>query len=505
MNTPSPERAGLGQRCLAMAARLRQWRLPPIDTYPQVVAFAQTPAGKVALIAAFALLMKLMSRGTTIADHYVWQLMVAAAAAVSLAGRHRRLVMFVCTALAIDHMPNWFDFRSVHVTLRQEGLSAGVNAGQLRAVLLVVYFLFAAAAIHFARHCRDLLPWRRPALTLHLAYFCLQGLAISHLLRGMGQVVLWGFITVFTAYFWFLAYALMDQRRRQPQPVYFQLATFTPFFFHSVVPFGKSASDWRSAEAGARAELAVTQLKALKLLLWALILKNVVLWGFKRGVYEALGIHPFRVAFEKFANGGDVSGLPGLLSIIANFPEQLLMLAITGHVLVAIARFAGFRLLRNSWRPLSARTIAEFWNRYFYYFKELLAHVYFYPTYVRWFKRHPRLRIAFATFMAAGVGNFVYHFMVNFAGVDLVELGPLEALKRSQTYALYCVLLAAGIIVSQLRARRPQPGAGWWRGQFLPSAGVIAFFTLLLVFDGPYRHLPVEVHLRFLLHVMNLG
>jgi D-alanyl-lipoteichoic acid acyltransferase DltB (MBOAT superfamily) len=200
-------------------------------------------------------------------------------------------------------------------------------------------------------------------------------------------------------------------------------------------------------------ELAVTQIKGIKLLIWALLLKEVVLLGFTLGAFGTLGILPFRVAFEKFANGGNVSGLPGILSIIANFPEQMLMLTITGHVLVAIARFAGFRLLRNTFRPLSARTIAEFWNRYFYYFKELLANVYFYPTYVRCFKQHPRLRVAFATFMAAGVGNFLYHFMVNFANFDLAQLGFLEALKRAQTYAFYCLLLVVGIVVSQLRAR----------------------------------------------------
>jgi len=249
----------------------------------------------------------------------------------------------------------------------------------------------------------------------------------------------------------------------------------------------------------------VTQLKALKLLVWALLLKDIVLWGFTTGAYETLGIQPFRITFQKFANGGDVSGVSGLLSIITNFPQQMLMLAITGHVLVAVARFAGFRLLRNTCRPLSARTIAEFWNRYFYYFKELLAHVYFYPTYVRCFKRHPRLRIAFATFVAAGVGNFMYHFMVNFANLDLAQLGLIEALRRTQTYAFYCLLLVTGIVVSQLRVRKPDAIAGWWRGQVLPSLGVVAFFTLLLVFDGPYRHLPLVLHLKFLLHVFGLS
>jgi len=503
MNSPSSERVGLGERCLALAARLRQCRLPAIETNPRVVAFAQTWSGRITLILVFAVLMKLVSRDSTIAVHHLWLLMTAAATAVSLGGRYRRLVMAVCTGLAIAYYPIWFDYRSVHFAMRQEGVH--VAAGPLRACTLVAWFALVAIAIHCARRYRDHPLWRHPLLALHLAYFIVLGLVASHLIHGMAQVVLWSFTTVFVAYFWYLAYAFLDQRRRNPQPVYFQLATFAPFFFHTVVPFGKNASDWRSTEAGSAQELAVTQLKALKLLVWALLLKDIVLWGFTTGAYETLGIQPFRITFQKFANGEDVSGLSGLLSIITNFPEQMLMLAITGHVLVAVARFAGFRLLRNTCRPLSARTIAEFWNRYFYYFKELLAHVYFYPTYVRCFKRHPRLRIAFATFVAAGVGNFMYHFMVNFANLDLAQLGLIEALRRTQTYAFYCLLLVTGIVVSQLRVRKPDAIAGWWRGQVLPSLGVVAFFTLLLVFDGPYRHLPLVLHLKFLLHVFGLS
>ena len=86
-------------------------------------------------------------------------------------------------------------------------------------------------------------------------------------------------------------------------------------------------------------------------------------------------------AFEAFLKGADISGPSGAFSIVANFPERLLEIAVWGHPVVATARLAGFRLLRNTYRPLSSRTIAEFWNRYYYYFKEALVKVYFFPTY----------------------------------------------------------------------------------------------------------------------------
>ena len=489
-----PRRPGIG-------VRMREWRLPPIETYPAVVAFAQTWPGKLVLFAVFAVLMKLLARGMWTEAGGMWLLLTAAAAVVSLAGARRQLALLLCAAVLLAHAPDWFDFRAVYATLQQENLRGTVHSDYLRAGTLIACVPLAAMAIYLARHYRDHPLGRRPVLAQHVLYFCLLGLAASHLLRGLPQVLLWSMTAAFSAYFWFLAYALLDQRHRQPALMPFQLATFNPFCWPMPVPMGKGAANWRSVEAGTAEELAVTQLKALKLLAWAFILK-LALWVFRWIVYDNLGVPRLAVAFETFLQGGAVPAPFGLFSIIANFPEQLLMVTVWGHVFVAIARLAGFRLLRNTCRPLSSRTIAEFWNRYFYYFKEILVDVYFYPTYVRWFKRRPRLRLAFATFMAAGAGNFLFHFMME--AHTIAGFGVLEALIRLQTYAFYCALLVAGIVFSQLRARGPDAGAGWLRGQFVPSLGVVAFFCLLSFFDGPQRHVTLAQHFEFLFQVFRI-
>src|SRR5579864_6711728 len=98
-------------------------------------------------------------------------------------------------------------------------------------------------------------------------------------------------------------------------------------------------------------------------------------------------------------------------SMIYTFFHNMLEMAIFGGPIVAVARLAGYRLLRNTYRPLSATTLVEFWNRYYFYYKELLVEVFFFPTFFRCFQTHKRLRIFFATFMAATVGNFIFHFM----------------------------------------------------------------------------------------------
>ena len=477
------------------------WRLPAIETYPKVVALAQTWSGQLALFTVFGLLMKFIAPGMWIAERHMWLWITIAAAMVSLAGRYRPLALAVATGVLLARAPGWFDFSAVETVVRQELVFTIIHPWDLRAATLLGCVPLAFIAIQLAHRFRDHPLGRRPILLLHMLYFCLIGVAVSHQLRGLSQAVLWSLLAVFSTYFWYLAYALMDQRHPKPAPVLLHFGTFSAFYSSTVVPVGKGAQYWRSVEATTPQELAVTQLKALKLLTWALILKGVVLALWTWSFYGKLNVLPLRFAFEEFLKGGDVRGLTGIASVLVNFPHRLLVVAIGGHVIVASARLAGFRLLRNTYRPLSSRTIAEFWNRYVYYFKEVLVHVYFYPTFVRYFKKHPRLRVAFATFIAAGVGNFLFHFMENYT---LATYGLLEALVRAQTYAFYCVVLATGIIVSQLRNRKHDPNAGWVRRQLIPSLVVASFFCFLSFFDGPQRHVSLAEHFQFLFHVFGV-
>ena len=482
--------------------RVREWRMPRIETYPRLVAFAQTWPGRLLLAGSFIGLMKLNSRGMWIEDNHLWLLVAVAPALVALAGRYRGWALLACTALLLARFPAWYDYRAVRSAIEQEHLSPAFDTWHLRSMTLIGCAMVAVLALWLARRLRDQPLGRRPVLVQHLLLCGLIALAVSHLLHGLPQVVLWSVIATFVVYFWFLAYALIDQRKRRPAPLAYPLATFNPFYWSTPVPIGKGGAHWRTLEARTAQELAVTQLKAVKLLAWAYVIK-LVLWLLRSIVYGKLGVVPLDRAFEQFLLVGRAPPL-ALASVIVNFPEQLLIFALWGHVIVATARFAGFRLLRNTWRPLGARTIAEFWNRYYYYFKELLVDVYFYPTYLRYCKRSPRLRIALATFMAAGAGNFFFHLTVMEAHT-MARSGIVEALVRSQTYAFYCVLLVTGIVASQLRTQRPGPAAGWWRGRAVPFLGVAAFYCFLSFFDGPQRHVSLLEHFRFLGQVAGLG
>jgi D-alanyl-lipoteichoic acid acyltransferase DltB (MBOAT superfamily) len=222
-----------------------------------------------------------------------------------------------------------------------------------------------------------------------------------------------------------------------------------PFWSPAHLPFGKGAAFLRKHLARNPRELAITQLKALKLLLWANVL--IAIRSSLTVVFEEyFGIPSVASAMDAALNEQANSILLGWFALVLSTAKFSLQIAIWAHLFVGIARLAGYRLPRGSWRPLESRTLIEYFNRFHYYFKELLVDLFFLPTFMRAFRSNPRLRVFFATFMAAGVGNAVWHFMRDLNVV--AELGFRLALESFSSYAFYCLVLAIGISISQVRA-----------------------------------------------------
>ncbi len=180
-------------------------------------------------------------------------------------------------------------------------------------------------------------------------------------------------------------------------------------------PFVKGAPYLRKIEAKSPEELAVTQLKGIELLYWVLLLSVVLALftqtvhdvghGYRSAVLEKAlkltGMHlPLRLGIPTFqdALARSVARKPCpwyicWASLIAGFFKNLLALSVWGNQIVACCRMGGFRALRNTHRPLESRTIAEFWNWYYFYLKELLVEFFFYPTYTRYLRGYKRARL----------------------------------------------------------------------------------------------------------------
>ena len=481
--------------------------VPQLDTYPRLIGLVQTPAGKIAAATAFGLLLLL--NGETL-----FLELAAIVAVLSFFPRYRRPLISAGTLYWLLVHPNWIRQGLIRKVAEAEGLP-----GDWRLVLGAVAVLCAIfCALGVLLRTRRTRPRhfiaRRPVLILVGSFLLLLAAAGTVSLHGWSRVALWMVLALAGPYLWFFSYALADCASKNADPYWSQFGTFFPFWVGSTsssTPMGKGAAYLRKVEARGPKELAVVQLKAIKLLIWLLIL-HLALLVFRAIVYgdvsrESLalvgshGLQPWSMGVPTLAAALDqtAAGHPPALpmawaGVVAHFLEALLVVPLTGNMVVACIRMAGFNVLRNTYKPLYATTIAEFWNRFYFYFKELLVEFFFFPTYVRYFKNHRRLRLAAATFAAATLGNMVYHFCRD---ADYVfELGFWRALAGFQVYAFYAAALGAAIVLSQWRGKRAPDSLSFPR-RILSAVGVLGFYCLLEIFDYEGRNHSLGTHLAF--------
>jgi hypothetical protein len=233
-----------------------------------------------------------------------------------------------------------------------------------------------------------------------------------------------------------------------------------PIYGGSNTPFAKGRDYLQRYRAETPEAVAAAQLGGLKLL-WLSVLWTYVLQlylaavnGIDTGVAarllmgHSLGLPPLPVLLAETAG---VSVLTLWSSLLLELIPATLGIAITGHAIVGTLRMFGFDAPPNTYRPLVAQRVLDFWNRYYFYFKELMFDFFFLPTYLSCFRTRPRLRIVTATMAAAFFGNFYYHCLR-----DQPSLGfepPSRMLALMAPRGVYTLLLGVGIAVSMLRER----------------------------------------------------
>jgi hypothetical protein len=488
--------------------------VPQLDTYPKLVAFAQTPAGKVAAVAAFAVLLRLARMPFASTKTPVVE-MAAIVGILSFFPQYRRLLVSAATLFwLVFHAQPLLQLDFVRWVASSQGFRTGPALTGAAVVALVAVFCALGLYLRVVgRHPHNLLG-RRPVLLLVGSYVCLL-LAIRVTPHGVPRVALWMLLAVVCNYLWFFAYAVADYTSKTPDPYRYQIGTFLPFWIGNRVsptPIGKGAAFLRRVEARTAEDLAVTQLKAIKLLFWLVIL-NVVQTVFHSFVYGEL---PHRLAnfwqshhipfphlsvptlddaLQQVATGKTVPAYLAWLILLSHFTLTVLRTTIGGNTVVACCRMAGFRILRNTFKPLYSANIAEFWNRYYFYFKELLVDFFFFPVYIRYFKKYRRLRLAAATLAAATFGNLLYHFCRNIHYV--FQLGPWGAIAGFRVYAVYSLALGVGIVISQLRGKKIEHASLPFYRRVIACVGVIVFFCLLDVFDYEGRTHSLHTHFAF--------
>jgi len=465
--------------------------VPQLDTYPRLVSFGQTTLGKVALTGVFAV-------GLFVNHMDSWIEMTVAVALVAYFPARRRLLVSVAALYLLLFHSTWLNWEFLRNAAKAAGQRTDWTLTVLVSGILAAVFCLLAAVFQSVRTRRASLAAKRPVLCLMAGYAAL--LAAAGLLRlgGMMRLLVWVVIAVTGPYLWYFAYGLKDASARTPDGVMLQFGTMWPLWGGTSVPHAKGAANLRRIETRNSQDLSIIQLKAIKLLIWACLLQ-VSLGALRVFVYQErfLGVPELVVALHRAAVPVQVAWA----SVIAHFAETLLALTVTGNIIIACCRMAGFYALRNTYRPLEARTVAEFWNRYYYYFKELLVDFFFFPVFTRHFKQYRRLRMFAATMTAATLGNMLYHFFRDYQ--DVSQMGLWRALAGFRVYAFYATALGLGIGVSQLRSHGKERSGSdmqWWR-RALATAGVLSFFCLLEVFDQEGRSYGLGMYLRFFLRL----
>jgi hypothetical protein len=458
--------------------------------------FLRAPAGRLAMVAAFTAMMA----GT---NAPAWPAVAGVLVLTSLMpGRRRALLVLATVGVAFVAPPVDLDLLA--------GLAASRDAAPWLGawpIVVLATIAFGAGFTSLVRSRPKSAVGRRPVLSLLALLTALLAVAPLPALRGLPWFLVSAFALALGSYVWFFAYSASDSRLRGAAPVAQQLGFWRPFWGFSNVPMGKGPAYLGRVEARDDDALLESQAAGLKLML-----VGTAAWlamdAFGRSVYLPGGaasllwsaIPPEGLPRVADLLDRQVAGMPFpsatlRASVLAEFVITVLHMMAWGHGIVATCRMAGFHAAPNTDRPLLSTSVVEFYNRFYFYFKELLAAFFFYPTYLTWFRSRPKLRLFAASFAAAGFGNFLFHFYRD--AHFILEHGYAGALADYHVYACYTLVLGTAVGVSALREqeRRRRPPRGLRR--VTANAGVLVFYVLLNVLDVPTPH-PVTEYGRLL-------
>lgn len=260
-------------------------------------------------------------------------------------------------------------------------------------------------------------------------------------LRGAGwpAYLAWAGSMGFTYLVFFLCFDVKDRETKGLARIGgFRVYWSVQQFF----PIPKGPAFWRHFEAVDDAAFGRSQLKGLKLLTLA-----ALLWGLRQGAgilaYRHAGIPGLYQLIVAVREGRTAT--PGLCWAVVymNFLYVACAQILAGYIVIGIARLSGFCLPRNTYRLLESRTIAEFFNRYMYYFKEVLVELFYLPSFLLFFRGRPRTGYFLAAFFAAGLGNFALEYLRE--PYLILDRGPIAVLAAKLPYLLYCLVL--GLLV----------------------------------------------------------
>ena len=405
-----------------------------------------------------------------------WPGRVLILAIATLLFPHQHRVVLSALLLAFMVLPArreiFLSLGSAAVLWRLAERRAGPDAVLGTAVMVAACGLLFVWLVYQAARCFRSLPrfvQRHSQITLHalvlsaiVAAWAIPGLFAAESTSPEWQVIR-ALRSLLPFLLWRCGYLLLAARRGTMANTGFRHHAFWlfPIYGGSNTPYGKGHDYLQQHRAETPEAIAASQLGGLKLL-WLSVLWKYVLQFYLAAVHGAG--HPAFAERLLMGHSLRLPRLPVLLadpagvavpvlwsSLLLELIPLTLRIAITGHAIIGTLRMFGFNVPPNTNRPLVAQRVLDFWNRYYFYFKELMFDFFFLPTYLSCFRTRPRLRIVTATMAAAFFGNFYYHFLRDQAFLGYEP--PSQILAELAPRGVYTLLLGLGIAASMLRER----------------------------------------------------
>jgi hypothetical protein len=483
-----------------MSLAQRYASLSQLHEDPRLIAFAATPRGRALTWLVATLLLAPNSMVFSISPIL---------ALVLIAPQWRTQILCLGSIFVLDRQ------------LTSNGLSGTGELAAMYAFIVGLLYLTYLAA----RSYRSLphLVQRNSQIVLHALIGALMALSflLPDSLTGEGRPAAAAIrsVRLLLPYFvWRMGYILLAGRRGSAAGSSFldHLLYCLPVYGSTGVPYGKGYDHLKRCRADEPLALARSALAGIKLLvlvwLWVAARDALTLFVYGDPVYRlgsVLELDVFHLPRlgEVIANPG---GVPYVLIWVSMFLELVdftLSLAGPGHTVVGCLRLFGFNVFRNTYKPLLAQSIVDFWNRFYHYFKELLVEFFFFPTYVSVFKSYPRLRIFTAIMAAAFFGNLYFHALRDTQ--ELVDLGLGATIAHIGPRSVYCFLLAVGIFFSMMREQQRRGAAAVPQEQsplraFRRIAGVWLFYAIIHIWNARPIELTITQRTRFFFSLFGL-
>ncbi|MEN9895442.1 MAG: hypothetical protein RIR97_1294, partial [Pseudomonadota bacterium] len=272
----------------------RPWRLiPAFERNEELVSKAQTTVGRVVISLISYIMMYALA---------VNPLPALLACICAYTGRYRWSAIAFSTLIISLYNHFWVDLDLIAYIAKQEGVSSGVNEIMLGYAATAAVIVFCWTMLRFWPGVAPPVSMLRSTILTMSMLVSIIVFAQSPVCHGELRVILWALILAFIPYFWFLGYALSDSGTTPRIAIWQRLSLFHPFWGSSNTPFGKMQTYLQKFDAKSAPELAVTQIKGLKLLTWTVV-AYIVQALFKHVFYTTLHIPIFENAFRHFCDG----------------------------------------------------------------------------------------------------------------------------------------------------------------------------------------------------------